>query len=672
MINEMKNVIVYGTGKWAHQFIKEHSLDLNIMFCLDRSKMQGECAGVEIKTWEYVEGLRRANRIVIAAHELYIEEIYRRIIYQCDFYSLEIYDCRGLNLREIYKYIGNETEWNRFFSNYNYQILCEMIDRYDAVSFDLFDTLIMRKVLEPIDAFDIVKRRIIDIVSISGFKILRHEAEISVDACINSFDSIYEELIIEKHISKDDADIVKRTEMIVEKEIIVPRLTMIEAFLYAVSAGKQVSIISDMYLPKAFLIEIMESFGIKNYSDFILSCDNKTTKERELFQDYKRSVGDKRCLHIGDHKNADEISAIKAGIDAVHIPSAIEMMRNSSMRRVLYYMHSNTERRLIGELLAKVFSDPFALCGAEGIIKISSIDVLGRFFIAPLVFSYLKLLKEQVSAGKYENVLLGARDGFMFDRIIRETDMFSKEEKVKYKYILISRGLAYKLGMGNTEVDKDYDNYLLVDKRRAIPPDELFQTGVHSIPYQETKISYLKYLESLGIDRFKSCLFCDLISGGTVQYCMKPLFPSGLDGFYMGRTFYYMDRDIHVNSLYEREEIPHNEIFVDRIETFLCAPVPTVKDINSNGEFIYEIEYRGEEELTLLNEIQDSVISGVVDLYKWEKLYGDKLNKMMSWTLFDLLDQLDFSGEIEALNNWVYLENNGEQSKLFEAKHNCV
>ena len=53
----------------------------------------------------------------------------------------------------------------------------------------------MRKVLEPIDAFDIVKRRNIDIVSISNFKILRHEAEISVDACINSFDSIYEELV---------------------------------------------------------------------------------------------------------------------------------------------------------------------------------------------------------------------------------------------------------------------------------------------------------------------------------------------------------------------------------------------------------------------------------------------------------------------------------------------
>lgn len=54
-----------------------------------------------------------------------------------------------------------------------------LIDGYDAISFDLFDTLIMRKVLEPVDIFDLIQERIkYKGIEISDFKKKRRTAEI--------------------------------------------------------------------------------------------------------------------------------------------------------------------------------------------------------------------------------------------------------------------------------------------------------------------------------------------------------------------------------------------------------------------------------------------------------------------------------------------------------------
>lgn len=655
MKTSFKRLILYGTGLRAEWFIDENKDICDILFCLDKNRLSGECYGIPIKTWDDVAD-SGAERIVIACKEKYTKEIFLRIQYKCDYYGLEIYDWRGLNLRESYRYEYSSVELKRFISSDSRADLITEIDKHDAISFDMFDTLVMRKVIEPVDVFDIVAARISDKKLASGYKKKRKEHELRVNGVINGYRAIYDSFAHEEQLPAWQADELYDLEIECEKEVLVVREAMLDLLQYAVSAGKRVNIISDMYFTHDILENLLENLGIRGYEKVFSSCDYGTVKRQDLFDVYTDEIVAGSYLHIGDNWEADGVSAEEHGIDSFIIPTAIEMLQYSDMRRILYYANGTFNRRMIGEAVAGLFNDPFVLCGRGSRIRLDSVITLGRCLVAPLIFMYLYRLVQVVSEGKYDKVLLGARDGYIFDRIIKETGCIENAEK--YVYVLISRAVAFRVGMGYPEVDADYKRYLEIDSRRRLK-------GESATPFYHTKKGFDLYLSSLGISKEKNNLFCDLISGGTVQYCIKHLFNQGLDGYYMGRSFAYMDRKLNYITLYSREDIPHDQLLIERLETLVSAPVPSVDDVDNTGSFIYEREYRDEEELVLTERIQDEVVTGVSDLFILKELYGSEPDEMLVHALFETLDQMTMTGELSEMKKWIYIDNNGNKTKLF-------
>ena len=47
---------------------------------------------------------------------------------------------------------------------------------------------------------------------------------------------------------------------------------------YAIAQGKEVAIISDMYLPSEIITDILNSLGIKGYTKLYVSCDYGVSK----------------------------------------------------------------------------------------------------------------------------------------------------------------------------------------------------------------------------------------------------------------------------------------------------------------------------------------------------------------------------------------------------------
>lgn len=657
-----RKLIIYGTGINANVFIEKHKANCNIICCVDKYKLTGSCNGIPIKTWEDIEpGM--ADCLVIAASPKHVREIYYRVLYDCDRNNLEIYDWRGTDLRRAYGYEYVLPSLNEAFTSHYKERLLHQIDIHDPISFDLFDTLIMRRVMEPHDVYDHVDRLLPDDCRLKGrFKGIRRDCELETDSVVYGYKCIYERISETTGISKEEAEKISALEMQCEKDVLVCREGMKEIYDHAINSGKKVYIISDMYFGRDFISSVLESLGIVGYEDILVSCDYKKTKRSGLFEKYKALVQVDSYLHIGDNYEADVEAAERCGIDGFIIPSGLEMLRASNLRRILYCAKGDFNRRIIGELIASVFNDPFALCGTNGDVWVTSIGSIGNS-VAPIVYLYLTKMMDEASNADYDKILLGARDGYIFNRIIKE--ILTSKVAEKYLYMYISRSLAFKLGMGDSNVDEDYRKYLDVDGRRKIEEDKDYIGGIEKTPYRKTKEAYEQYLNDHGVSYSGKYLFCDLISGGTVQHSLNALFDSGLVGFYLKRTFGYMDRVLNYTAIFEREEFMQDQLLVDRLETLICSPEPSVKDIDAQGEFLFEEETRSKEELLLLQKIQKEIIETVKILMSIDDIFAHSLDKNLAVTCFMMFDHMIMGGEVAQMKEWIYYDSNGEKVKLF-------
>lgn len=194
--------------------------------------------------------------------------------------------------------------------------LAERIAGADAVSFDLFDTLFVRPLVDPEDAFDILG----ETQGIEGFRALRRAAqaqafqrmhaegrhEIDLDGIYRCFGAL-----------PVPPGRLCRAEYELELEITLPNAEMIAVFRQALALGKQVAITSDMYLPLPFFEELLERHGLERVPLFI-SADRDATKRDHgaLFDMVAAELGvpRDRILHVGDNVVSDITRAEAKGL----------------------------------------------------------------------------------------------------------------------------------------------------------------------------------------------------------------------------------------------------------------------------------------------------------------------------------------------------------------------
>ena len=261
-----KKILIYGTGVIAKRIIDNLS-DFNFVGIIDRLHFSGEINGIPIKMWDEVyEG--DAEVVIIASLPANYGIIYERIIDRCIALDMKIYGANGKNLIPYYGIRFMSVENNKYF-NKNEAELIKKIKKYEAISFDLFDTLVMRKNLEPTDLFDIVGQRIQNKgIIIPNLKKCRREAELQSNG-----GNIYTVLQQMLNLSKEEQMKILEEELQCEKEDIIPRRSMTRIMAKAHNMGKKVSIITNMYLPKNILKDILREKGITEYDHILVSFE---------------------------------------------------------------------------------------------------------------------------------------------------------------------------------------------------------------------------------------------------------------------------------------------------------------------------------------------------------------------------------------------------------------
>ncbi|NJN45506.1 MAG: glycosyltransferase [Candidatus Competibacteraceae bacterium] len=167
--------------------------------------------------------------------------------------------------------------------NPNYELLKSKIasGAYDYISFDIFDTLVVRPFLEPSDLFVLLNNRFRQLCKSKAFvdfSSIRIEAEKTVRTLANikypqfeeiTLDEIYAHLIEQYNIDMAVAEEIKQLEQLLEIQYSEPRQSAIEIYDMALDIGCKIVLVSDMYLPHDNIVSILNKVGIKGTKEFI-------------------------------------------------------------------------------------------------------------------------------------------------------------------------------------------------------------------------------------------------------------------------------------------------------------------------------------------------------------------------------------------------------------------
>lgn len=304
-----------------------------------------------------------------------------------------------------------------------------------AVSFDVFDTILLRPCLRAVDMFRLVQKRCgLD----NSFPDIRQKAEWMV----RNESAASEEITlteIYKKIQKILGFTSTKIDQIYEEEIkteldhlcINPEIKSL--YEMALSEHKKIIFCSDMYLPQNIITSALQQNGIREVSSLYVSSNFGCTKSTgSLFNIMLKDLSyqgimPKEVIHIGDNRISDVLNARRAGIQAVWYPSPVYRFQKTAVWKKMesVFDWDSDDTFLLGNAVRLFFSSNqnntetlllntafslYFLLGGNGGIKQNEIE---RQAMGDLIFLLSSFPEFEKASGFYQKSFqeLFSKDG---------------------------------------------------------------------------------------------------------------------------------------------------------------------------------------------------------------------------------------------------------------------
>lgn len=513
--------------------------------------------------------------------------------------------------------------------------LSEQINKHDIVSFDIFDTLLFRPFKRPSDMFDFMSDDVANLIgrrSIHFKEIRRQSEKLAFEAAIargegeTHIDEIYKHFQELVDCSSDQANEVKALEMQMEYDLLYVRECAKTAFNLAISLGKRVIIISDMYLPQDFLEKILHKNGYQGYDRIFVSSEAKQKKHSGRLFDHvlaELNVPAQTILHVGDNLQADVIKAKERGIKPFHLVKASEVFEQSDAYKSVWMRdeerHSLDAQMLISVIGNTLQDNPY-LPNRRGTLFSGDAWRLGYYGFGMFLLGYAKWILEQSIQDKMDRLYFLSRDGLImkqaFDLLAKNypnapTSHYLlcsrravnlakiKDESgiidllnVDYAQTSISHLLNARFGLKSTDIDSAIlEQYGFTPdsrinaKHRTVMKEILLahQDKIFTIAERERN-NYLQYLDEEKLLDNGDIAIVDIGYAGTMQESLYELTErqKEIHGYYL-MTFRQAIQRIEKNGLSAKGYLAN---FVDRHDTYhpFCKYVPLYETLFSNTE----------------------------------------------------------------------------------------
>lgn len=602
-------IAVYGLSTETERFLCEN-VNISVLGLLDGFCTDGEMYGYPIISLDSAVA-KGVKLIIVVARPGSCKAIAKRIGNVCKEKGIFLFDVRGKNLLEhaaVSYAFDNVPGGTR-------EELLRKIARVDIVSFDLFDTLVMRKVLHYTDIYalmDIELRR--QGIYIPDFAQLRLAEELILSQhTAPTLQNIYEAVLRKTGGAFIMAEDLTAMEWKIDLSVMVKRAAVCDVFRCAVSAGKRVIVTTDSYYGEMQIAQILEKFDLTGYERLFVSCEVGTAKSARLFDEVISYCGNSSVLHIGNDDAADIIPAQARGLETFRLYSGVELFDELGGMGTEKYISTLSDKIKVGFFISRMFNNPFAFETKERKVTISKSYDIGYIIYAPIITDFVFWLKRKFIEHNISWILFCARDGYLIGRLYQKID---KERRAIY--FLTSRIAAIRAGIRS---ESDIDN---INKMKYSGTQEnCFQTrfGVvykadgNSQEYLIKKAiiqseNYKAYINKFSIGD-ENLGVIDFVAKGTTQYYLQRLFPQHLKNFYFLQLEpeYMAKKDLDIEPFFIEAEKNTSSIFENYyvLETVLTSPYPSVHEFDNKGMPIFASETRNENNLKYIKEAQNGI-----------------------------------------------------------------
>ena len=329
-------------------------------------------------------------------------------------------------------------------------------ERCDVVTFDLFDTLFIRRIHDP----DLVKlpvaRYIAARAARSGLdaswqkiqKIrdvteLQQRKETGVtfedqEACYPVFMKKSLEQIFGDRYDDQLLHDVTGYELEMESRMLVPRKKLVDWLAELHESGKKIFIISDIYLPSEHLKKLVDTAGFLQYADDLISSADTflakaSGKAFQLVQE-RYGLDTSSWLHIGDNPFSDGLRPSQFGICSLVLQDSSEKHRKALIKRYVSYSKGSMFYR--GRALQQLMMPH----EGENIPR-PALYTEGYNFLGPLIGAFVQRIAEESRRLGITKVFFLSREGYTFKKVWERCApiLFPDGQLPDIEYLYVSR-----------------------------------------------------------------------------------------------------------------------------------------------------------------------------------------------------------------------------------------
>lgn len=346
--------------------------------------------------------------------------------------------------------------------------LAEKMLKYKVVSFDVFDTLILRTVERPADLFHIVGEKLgyLDFARLreaaeGKARQLKYQKEESWEVTLDEiWDVIEEDIGIPK-------DLGMQIEISTELEYCFGNPYFLEVFRYLEKKKTLlhepqlypiVICTSDMYLSSTVIKGMLKKSGYCSISEVFVSCERGASKSKgdiyikiraefgvsnqrsnKIIIDTREKIEDYTFLHTGDNLVSDIRKAQEAGWDTIYYPNVNDLGELYRVRDLSIITGSLYR----GIANAHIYN---------GLCRYSKEYELGFLYGGLFVVGYCQWIHRYVKTHGIDKVIFLSRDGDVLYKAYCE--MYPQEAELnRTEYVYWSRLTATKLGAAYFKYD---------------------------------------------------------------------------------------------------------------------------------------------------------------------------------------------------------------------------
>lgn len=342
-------------------------------------------------------------------------------------------------------------------------LLAELED-FDVISFDIFDTLLVRPFSAPSDLFYMLGIKL----NYPDLPLLRMQAEQKARerrlqekrSPEVTLDEIWELLSPLIGVSKEEGI---RMEKQTEEEYCHGNPYFAELLYRLRQKEKALILTSDMYLDKHFLQSLLEKAGVGPFHEILVSCEYGASKATGALYQILRKKAEllkgKNCTiaHVGDNRHSDIYMARKAGISAFWYPNPQETgnpfrpMDMSAITGSMYRGIVNLKLHTQGILYSPFYEYGYIYGG---------LSALG----------YCRFLHKRAKERGIQNLWFLSRDGEILKKIYDH--LYPMENT---SYILWSRNVSLRLS-AEAYPHEFFQRFLFQKANQGYPIAEIFSS----------------------------------------------------------------------------------------------------------------------------------------------------------------------------------------------------